>query len=586
MNRSLYWKITLPFVLLVMLSMGILGAYTISSVRNTQLDNLRSYLINEAKLVADDVLPSLKNPGNNADADNIAKTTGSEIEARVTIIALDGTVLGDSWENPQTMENHATRPEVTEALATGIGKITRYSTTTSQNMMYLAVRIVDQGGVLGVSRVALPTTVVDNSVNNAIRTIAWATSAAALLVILAAAFITRMITRPVRKLTRAAVRLASGQFDQQIKVESPDELGRLGHAFNKMSANIKNKIAAISEEENKLAMILSSITDGVMMTDSRSHILLANPAAGSLFNFQESQARGKPLIEAVFNYEVDQLLKKCLASEEKQNVTVDTTSGKFLRIIAIPLKTESLTGALLLFQDLTELRSLQTMRREFVGNISHELRTPLAGIKAIVETLQDGAINDKEIARDFLSKVNTEVDSLSQMVNELIELSRIETGRVKLNLMPVNINNLVNEVIERLMPQAARKRISILIDLTDNLPQIQADRERIQHVILNIMHNAIKFTPDSGEIKVVTAADAKSVTVQIMDTGIGIAKEDLPHIFERFFKADRSRSNPGSGLGLAIAKHIIQAHGGKIWVQSQPGKGSTFSFSLPLANQS
>jgi two-component system phosphate regulon sensor histidine kinase PhoR len=584
-NHSLYWKITLPFVLLIMLSMGILGAYTISSVRNTQLDNLSSYLINEAKLVADDALPALKSPDNNSEADSIAKTTGREIEARVTIIAIDGTVLGDSWENPQTMENHASRPEVTSALASGIGESTRYSITTSQNMMYLAVQIVDQGRVLGVSRVALPTTVVENSVSDAIRTIAWATVAAALLVILAAAFITRMITRPVRQLTRAAVRLASGEFDQQIRIESQDELGRLGHAFTKMSANIKGKMAAISDEKSKLATVLASIADGVIMTDARSLILLANPAAGSLFNFQESQASGKPLIEAVFNHEIDQLLKKCLASGEKQNATIDTTSGKFLGIIAVPLNTESMTGALLLFQDLTELRNLQTMRREFVGNISHELRTPLAGIKAIVETLQDGAINDKEIAQDFLSKVNTEVDSLSQMVNELIELSRIETGRVSLNLAPVNLNNLVNEVIARLMPQAARKRIAIHTDLPDNLPQIQADRERIQHVILNILHNAIKFTPDSSEIKVVTAADAKSATVQFMDTGIGIAKEDLPHIFERFFKADRSRSNPGSGLGLAIAKHIIQAHGGKIWVQSQLGKGSTFSFSLPLSNR-
>jgi two-component system, OmpR family, phosphate regulon sensor histidine kinase PhoR len=586
MNRSLYWKITLPFVLLIGLSMGILGAYTISSVRNTQLDNLSSYLINEAKLVAEDVLPALKSPGNNADADVIAKNTGQKIEARVTIISVDGAILGDSWENPQTMENHASRPEVIAALASGIGEITRYSTTTSQNMMYLAVQIVDQGRVLGVSRVALPTTVVENSVSDAIRTIAWTTAAAALLVILAAAFITRMITHPVRKLTRAAVRLASGEFDQQIQIETLDELGRLGYAFNKMSANIKEKIGSISDEKSKLATVLGSMADGVIMTDARSNILLANPAAGSLFNFQESQASGKPLIEVVFNHEIDQLLKKCLASGEKGNATIDTTSGKFLRIIAVPLKTESLTGALLLFQDLTELRNLQTMRREFVGNISHELRTPLAGIKAIVETLQDGAMDDKETARDFLSKVNAEVDSLSQMVNELIELSRIETGRVKLNMTPVNLNNLVNEAIARLMPQAARKRIAILTDLPDDLPQIQADRERIQHVILNILHNAIKFTPDSGEIKVVTAADAKSITVQIMDTGTGIAKEDLPHIFERFFKADRSRSNPGSGLGLAIAKHIIIAHGGKIWLESQEGKGSTFSFSLPLSNQS
>jgi two-component system, OmpR family, phosphate regulon sensor histidine kinase PhoR len=581
-NRSLYWKITIPFVLLILVSMGVLGFYTVNMVRNTQMDQLRSYLLNEARLVADEALPVMINSGNNSNADEIAKTTGREIESRVTIIAVDGTVLGDSWENPSTMENHAARPEIAAALATGSGEITRYSTTTSQNMLYMAVRIADHEHSLGVARVALPITTVEQSVSNVIRTISWATAIAALLVILAAALITRMITRPVRKLTRAAVRLTSGQFDQLIQMESRDEIGRLGHAFNKMSANLRDKMAAVSDEKSKLATILSSITDGVIMTDARSNILLANPAAGSLFNFKESQALGKPLIEAVFNHEIDQLLKKCLDVKEKQIATVDTTNGKFLRVIAVPLKTESLTGALILLQDLTELRNLQTMRREFVGNISHELRTPLAGIKAIVETLQDGAIDDKDVARDFLGKVNMEVDNLTQMVNELIELSRIETGKVKLDLATVNLNMLINEVIERLKPLSERKQITILTNLSGTLPTVQADRERIQQVIINIMHNAIKFTPDSGEIKVSTEADTESVTVRITDTGIGISKEDLAHIFERFFKADRSRSNPGSGLGLAIAKHVVKAHGGDISVQSQVGKGSTFSFSLPL----
>jgi two-component system, OmpR family, phosphate regulon sensor histidine kinase PhoR len=585
-NRSLYWKLTLPFVLLIIVSMGILGFYNINSVRSTQMDHLRTYLINEARLVADDALPSLLSPGNNDNIDSIAKTTGREIEARVTIIASDGTVLGDSWENPQIMENHAARPEVVDALASGTGESTRFSITTNQNLLYVATRIVDQGRVLGVSRIALPITAVENSVADAIRTIGWAIAIAALLVILAAAFITRMITSPVRKLTRAAVRLSSGQFDQQIRIESPDELGRLGDAFNKMSSNLKEKMAAVSDEKSKLATVFSTITDGMIMTDARCGILMANPAAESLFNFQENQARGKPLIEVVFNHEIDLLLKKSLSGGEKQNATVDTTNGKFLRLIAIPLKTENLTGALLLIQDLTELRNLQTMRREFVGNISHELRTPLAGIKAIIETLQSGAIDDKEVAQNFLSKVNVEVDSLTQMVDELIELSRIETGKARLNLIPLNLNTLVKEVIARLMPQAARKQITISHDLPIDLPEIQADRERIRQVVINIVHNAIKFTPVSGEIKIITSASADWVTVQITDNGTGISKEDLPHIFERFFKADRSRSGSGSGLGLAIAKHIVKAHGGDIRVQSQIGRGSTFSFTLPRSNHS
>ncbi len=586
MNHSLYWKITIPFVLLILISMGILGSYTVNKVRSTQMEYLRLYLINEAILVADESLTVLKGTSDSALIDAIAKETGEKIDSRVTIIAPDGTVLGDSWENPQSMENHAARPEVATAITSGLGESIRYSTTANQNMLYVAIKIVDQERTLGVARIALPLTQVEKSAGGIIWTICWATAIAALLVILAAAFITRMITRPVRKLTGAAIKLSSGQFDQQIDIESSDELGRLSNAFNKMSANIRDQMAAISDEKSKLSTVLASITDGVIMTDDRSRILLANPAAGSLFGFQENQAKGKYLIEVVFNHEIDRLCRKSITTGEKQNATVDTTNGKFLRVIAISLKTESLTGALLLLQDLTELRNLQTMRREFVGNISHELRTPLAGIKAIVETLQDGAIADQDVAQDFLSKVNLEVDNLTQMVNELIELSRIETGKIKLNLEQVNINTLINDVITRLKPLAERKHITINTDLYTGLPEILADRERIQQVIMNIVHNAVKFTPDSGKIEVSTSIDLAGVTVRIMDNGIGISEADLPHIFERFFKADRSRSNPGSGLGLAISKHVIKAHGGEIRVQSRLGKGSTFSFTLPLSTQS
>jgi two-component system phosphate regulon sensor histidine kinase PhoR len=222
------------------------------------------------------------------------------------------------------------------------------------------------------------------------------------------------------------------------------------------------------------------------------------------------------------------------------------------------------------------------MRREFVGNISHELRTPLAAIKAIVDTLQDGAIDDKQAARDFLNKVDVEVDGMTQIVAELTELSRIETGRVKLKLEPVNLNLLVKEVITRLSPQAERHKVALLTELSSDLPFVQADKERIQQVILNIVHNAIKFTPSGGKVMISTEQSRESVIAKVSDTGIGISKEDLPHIFKRFFKADKSRSNSGTGLGLAIAKHTVQAHGGNIWAQSEEGKGSTFSFSLPL----
>ncbi len=342
-------------------------------------------------------------------------------------------------------------------------------------------------------------------------------------------------------------------------------------------------MATISDEKSKLAAILSNIADGVIMTDSKTRIILANPASEHLFNFQQNKAIEKPLIEVLLNYEIDELLKKCINTGQERKAQIDTTGGKFLMVIAVPLKTNKISGALLLFQDLTEMRGLQTMRREFVGNISHELRTPLAAIKAIIETLQDGAIKDSTVAEDFLNRVNLEVDSLTQMVNELIELSRIETGKTHLNMEPVNLNQEIQEAVSHLSPQAERKSVSLVLQLNGGLPLVLADRERLQQVIINIVHNAIKFTPSQGKITIQSDATDNSIMVHVSDTGIGISRDDLPHIFERFFKADKSRSNSGSGLGLAIAKHIVQAHNGKIWVQSQEGQGSTFSFSIPLS---
>jgi two-component system phosphate regulon sensor histidine kinase PhoR len=310
--------------------------------------------------------------------------------------------------------------------------------------------------------------------------------------------------------------------------------------------------------------------------------MLANRAAERLFNFNEAEVKGRPLIEVVHDYEIDEVSKKCLRTSREQTAQLDSSTDRFLRVMAVPLLAGKLSGVLLLFQDLTEMRSLQTMRRELVGNISHELRTPLAAIKAIVDTLQDGAIDDKQAARDFLNKVDVEVDGMTQIVAELTELSRIETGRVKLKLEPVNLNLLVKEAITRLSPQAERHKVALLTELSSDLPFVQADKERIQQVILNIVHNAIKFTPSGGKVMISTEQSRESVIAKVSDTGIGISKEDLPHIFKRFFKADKSRSNSGTGIGLAIAKHTVQAHRGNIWAQSEEGKGSTFSFSLPL----
>ncbi len=579
--RSIQWRTALAFILLIIVSMSALGIYLTSFAKNTQVGNLRSRLENEARITAEASLPGFLGQGGDLDA--LAKKLGKEIDARVTFIALNGTVLGDSDENPATMENHATRLEVIDALASGLGESTRYSTTLGEMMMYVAVPITNQSDIVGVSRVALSLAAIENSVNHVTSIIILAVMAMAALAVMAAGLIARATTRPIRELTRAAKGIASGELGQKIPVRTRDETGQLAQAFNEMSSNLSKLVGDISIEKTKLHTVLTNMADGVIMTDAEGRIILANQATERLFSFQEKDVTNKPLIEVVHDHEADEILKLCLRTSQMQTAQFESvTSKRFIRAIAVPLIDDRLTGALLVFQDLTELRNLQTMRRELIGNISHELRTPIAGIKAMVETLRDSAIEDKEAAMDFLTRIESEVDRLTQVVSELTELSRIETGRAELRTSPVNLNLLAEEVVAQLNPLAQRQQVTITTDLATDLPMLRADNDRIRQTLTNIVHNAIKFNHLDGKVTISTRADSESITVSVSDTGIGIAKEDLPHVFERFYKADKARPRGGSGLGLAIAKHTVQAHGGSIWAQSEQGKGSTFSFSLPL----
>lgn len=582
MFRSIQWRITISFILIILVSMCVLGFYLVDFVRDTQISNLRSQLENEARLVAQASLPGFLAPEKDA-LDTLAKTTGDQINSRVTIIAKDGTVLGDSEQDPMAMENHALRPEVIEALAEGVGISTRYSTTLGQQMLYVAVPITSQGKVIGISRVALPLVEVQNYINRLILIVATSMVITTLIAILVAIFVAQATTQPIRQLTQAARRIASGELGQKIPVLTVDESGQLANAFNEMSSSLKDLVAEISDEKTKLTNILSNMADGVIMTDDEGRVLLANQAAERMFDFDGEKVRGEHLIEVVRDYEIDRALKSCLETSMEYTAQLDFGSGKrFIRVIAVPLVTDGLTGALLLFQDLTELKGLQTMRRELVGNISHELRTPLAGIKAIIETLQNGAISDRKAAKDFLTRVDSEIDRMMQMVMELTELSRIESGRGDLKRDTVNLNSLIEEAIASFKPQADRKSIALSAELFTDLPLIRADKDRIYQVITNLVHNAIKFTHSGGAVLISTEGSENWVLVKVSDTGVGISKEDLTRIFERFYKADKARSGEGAGLGLAIAKHVVQAHGGNIWVESEEGKGSTFFFNLPL----
>lgn len=396
-------------------------------------------------------------------------------------------------------------------------------------------------------------------------------------------YVTRVTIRPIKKLTVMCRKAAGGNFDQKIDSIPNNEVGELMEEFNRMSTQLAERIGRLSEERNKLVTIVSTMTDGIIITNAEGEVGLINPAAENIFQLHPGKAIGRPFIEISRDYELTLVLEQTLRTGKQQNKMIEGGQPKrLLRMVVTPLPYAERKGGLVVLQDLTELRRLETMRRDFVTNISHDLRTPLASAKALIETLQEGAIEDPIAARGFLEKANAEIDRLTQLVQELGELSRLEAGEATLQKELKDIEPLLRRVARRLQVQADRAGLELTVDVPEGLPEVWLDEERIEQVLVNILHNAIKFTPPGGRIILSTQSDGKMLSVSVTDTGIGISAKDLPRIFERFYKADKARSEEGIGLGLAIAKHIVQAHGGDIRAESTEGKGSTFTFSLPV----
>lgn len=405
---------------------------------------------------------------------------------------------------------------------------------------------------------------------------------AAIIAILLAFQISKTITEPLKRLTQMAKKMAEGELGQRIQVTSRDEAGELTREFNQMAARLKDMVSLITIERDKMTAILSNMADGILITDREGKVTMVNRAAERILHLSRDKMVGQSFIEVVRDHEVDGILQKCLKTGAQQTGLVEMVPRRqFLGVVATPIGREA--GSLVLFQDLSELRRLETARRDLISNISHELRTPIASVKALAETLQEGAIDDQAVAKEFLNRINTEADRLAQMVQELGELSRIESGEVSLKVEPVDLGEAVNRITERLRTQADKSGLGLILDIPSTLPLALADEERVEQVLVNLVDNAIKFTPPGGKVTLSAKVEDDSILISVADTGVGISADDLPRVFERFYKADKARAGGGTGLGLAIAKHIVEAHGGKIWAESIEGKGSTFTFTLPMA---
>jgi len=356
------------------------------------------------------------------------------------------------------------------------------------------------------------------------------------------------------------------------------ELENLSSSVSSLISTFNLQHATLESERARLANVLEQMTDGVLIADAQGIVQFANPAAGRLF--QTSNPIHRSLTEVIRNHQLVEAWRRCQQTGELQSESVEVpTRHQYLQLVVIPDAHAS--GSLLLVQDLTRIRRLETVRRDFISNLSHELRTPLASLKALTETLQDGALDDPPAARQFIGQIQIEVDALTQMVTELLELSRIESGRLALDLQPVAPCDLLDSACRRMQVQAERAGLSLRMECADDLHKVKIDSQRLEQVLVNLIHNAVKFTHAEGEVVLGADAGIGQVRFAVRDTGIGIPAEDVPRIFERFYRVDKSRTGSGTGLGLSIAKHIVEAHGGKIWAESVEGNGSTFYFTIP-----
>ncbi len=637
--RSIRWRIVVRFSLLTAVILAVLYFYSLSQFRQYYLDQHRHNLGAEALLLSGygqlrDGLAESRWQAGDSDLVRLVRGWSSQLNARVTIVLADGSVLADSLADTSTMASQLEQPEILAALADGTGYSVRTSRAFGTEMLYAAAAVVPQGddpgnadpregaeAAVGVLRVSVPSAEVDSALDPLRRTVLVVMLLAYSALVGIVLLISSGTARPFRHLIQAAARLAQGELGVRIEPKGTDEAGQLAKVFNRMRDRLDSQVASVSRERERLTSVLDNLLDGVFILDGEGRVRLCNLVAVRMVglesrkstgsaaeseevvgiedraetyrvsaessvssSFNRQSLRGQPLAQIVRDHRIVETWEDC-RHEGKQAESIFQWGDRTTRVIALPFVAGGSDGYIVLLQDMTELHRLERVRRDFVSNISHELRTPLASLQALTETLRDGALDDPAAAPRFLDRIETEVDALAQMVRELLELSRIESGQVPFRFQPVPVSETVLTPVERLQPLAARSEINLIVDLPHRLPRVYADSGRIHQVVTNLVHNALKFSSEGGSV--IISADAEpegqKVTISVSDTGIGVPVEDRDRIFERFYKADRARASLGTGLGLAIAKHIVQAHSGRLWVDSIENRGSIFSFTLPVA---
>ena len=583
-NRRLVLQFLAPTLVALLGALLTAVPYVALTVERHQVETLAERLFAEARL-AGEALPW----SSGEELDAACARLAADLGVRVTVIAREGRVLGESTRPSSELENHANRPEIRAALATGTGQKKRWSTTVRSRLLYTAWRQV-RGDDVRIVRLALPLTAVAANVAHLRRLLVAGLIAGIIFGLVAALVLSRRMLRRVHRLVAFARRLAAGERAPYLVAERGDELGVLEAQLGVMARNVATTIAELRVEHERLQSILRSMVEGVLVTDLAGGVVLMNERARELFELPR-ESSGRRLIELVRDPQVADLTRELASGVPLASRDLTLAGGQTLHVNAAPLRDADGRpfGFVLVLHDVTELRRLEVVRRDFVANVSHELRTPLTAIKGYAETLLGPPGDDRPTARRFLSVIDRHAERLGRLIDDLLTLSDLELGRTPLRLAAVDLVPVIDDVLAIFAERMKLAELAVTTRVEPGTPQVLADADRLQQVLINLVDNAMKYSPAGGRIAISAGpgdgAHADMVEITVEDTGTGIPAEDLPRLTERFFRVEKARSRAlgGTGLGLAIVKHIVQAHDGALGIDSTLGRGTTVRVLLPSA---
>lgn len=579
--NSIRWRLTAGYLLVVIATVVLLGTYLEDRTEDRYLAETRRHLQAEANalgVVVLDTEQSRLNP--------LVVGIGKRLGRRVTVVDSDGRVLADSVYDPARMTSHTSRPEIAAALSTGAGYSVRHSDTIDMDMMYVSVRHREAGRTV-VVRVSDPLSDIE-AVTRQIRTTFAVAALIALLIAGIVSFrISDRIASSIVTLTKTARRIARGGFGLDINLPSDakDEVTELGLTLNSLGTELRRTVRQLREDNRKMETVFNKTDDGLIVLDKSGRIDTINPAAADMLAAEEESVIGRTIIEATLNHEFSELVERVMRTNSPATLEIPL-AGPPEKSVQVYMTTlghqESVEGVVIVMHDVTAARMVDEMRKDFVANVSHELRTPLASIRAMAETVLLHGKENPEIAKGFSEDIVKEIDRLVRLADDLLELTRTEARQRVRREEEFSVLEVAEDAAAKLRPAAEKKGVALTVDIAPEIT-MRADKDGIWQVLVNLIDNAVTYTPRGGKVTVSAVRENGNVVVSVADTGIGIPQADIPRIFERFYRVDkaRSRASGGTGLGLAIVKHLVEAHGGKVSVRSETGKGSVFTFVVP-----